>query len=216
MNALNPKVDLYLADGCGRCAYHATPKCKVKFWQVELQTLRRLMLDCGLTEDLKWSVPVYTKNGKNIFIVSAFKDFCSLNFIKGVLLKDPKNILQKQGESSQSARIIKFTDSETIAQLLPTLKEYIFESLELEESGQKVTFQKNLEPIPEELENAFDESQALKSAFYALTPGKQRGYIIYFSQPKQASTRADRIRKCTNKIMNGEALNDAYKTAKRA
>jgi uncharacterized protein YdeI (YjbR/CyaY-like superfamily) len=211
MNTLNPKVDLYLADGCGRCAYYATPKCKVKKWQKELETLRQIVLDCGLTEVLKWSVPVYTFQNKNIVIVSAFKEYCSLSFFKGALLKDQNNILEKQGENSQSARIIKFTDSKTILKLLPYLKKYIFEAAQLEESGMKVTFKKNVESVPEELENTFKELPALKNAFYSLTASKQRGYIIYFSQPKQPSTRVSRIQHCMQKIMNGESLNDKYK-----
>jgi uncharacterized protein YdeI (YjbR/CyaY-like superfamily) len=214
MNTFNPKVDLYLADGCGRCEYYATPKCKVKNWQKELETLRQIVIDCGLTEELKWSVPVYTSQNKNIAVVSAFKEYCSLSFFKGVLLKDQHKLLEQQGESSQSARLIKFTDSKTILKLSPVLKEYILEAVELEKNGQKVTFKKNLEPIPEELEDIFKKLPVLKNAFYSLTPGKQRGYIIYFSQPKQSETRISRIEKCKQKIMNGEGLNDKYKSMK--
>jgi uncharacterized protein YdeI (YjbR/CyaY-like superfamily) len=211
MNTLNPEVDLYLADGCGRCDYYATPKCKVKKWQEELQTLRQIVLDCGLTEELKWSVPVYTLQNKNIAIVSAFKDYCSLSFFKGALLKDQNKILAKQGESSQAARIIKFTGTREILKLLPILREFIFEAIELEKNGEKVIYKKNLEPVPEELKNIFKELPVLKNAFYSLTPVKQRAYIIYFSQPKQSETRVSRIEKCKQKIMNGEGLNDKYK-----
>jgi uncharacterized protein YdeI (YjbR/CyaY-like superfamily) len=134
-----------------------------------------------------------------------------LSFFKGILLKDPNKIIEKQGESSQSARIIKFTDIKTILKLLPILKDYIFEAIELEKNGEKVTFKKNLEPILGELENKFKELPVFKNAFYSLAPGKQRGYVIYFSQPKQSSTRVSRIENCMQKIMNGEGLNDKYK-----
>jgi uncharacterized protein YdeI (YjbR/CyaY-like superfamily) len=127
-------------------------------------------------------------------------------------LKDPKKILLKQGESSQSARIIKFTDTKTIFKLLPNLKEYIFEAIELEKKAEKVIFKKNLEPVPEELENKFKELPVFKNAFYSLTAGKQRAYIIYFSQPKQSSTRFSRIQNCMQKIINGEGLNDKYRS----
>ncbi len=211
MNTLNPKVDLYLKDGCGRCKFYATPQCKVNSWVKELEALRQIVLDCGLTEDLKWGVPVYTVENKNIAIVSAFKEFCSLNFFKGVLLSDPKNILQKQGESSQSARLIKFTNTKQIQQLKPELKKFILQAVELEKSGAKVIFKQNPEPVPEELQIKFKLMPVFKKAFFALTPGRQRGYIIYFSQPKQAGTRTARIEKCIEKIMKGEGLNDNYR-----
>jgi len=211
MLTLNPKIDLYLSDGCGRCKYHATPRCKVKKWQVELQTLRQIALESELTEDLKWGTPVYTFNDKNVINIVAFKDYCCIGFFKGALLKDTYNLLQKHGESSQSVRTLKFTDTNQIMNILEHIKSYIVEAIELEKSGAKVTFKKNLEPVPEELENIFIELPVFKTAFYALTPGKQRAYIIYFSQPKQSETRISRIEKCKEKIMNGEGLNDKYK-----
>lgn len=208
MNRLNPKVDLYLAQGCGRCKYHATPACKVQKWQNELQTLRQIVLESELTEDLKWSIPVYTFQNKNVVIVCAFKEFCTLSFLKGALLKDQYNLLEKQGESAQSARVIKFTDVESIQKLTPILKEYIVEAIENEKDGKKVDFVKNLEPVPEELENKFSEYPILKDAFYRLTPGRQRAYILFFTQPKQSATRESRIEKCMEKILNGKGLND--------
>jgi uncharacterized protein YdeI (YjbR/CyaY-like superfamily) len=208
MNALNPKVDLYLKDGCGRCTYYATPKCKVNFWPTELQALRQIALSCGLTEDLKWSVPVYTHEGKNIVIVAAFKDYCALSFFKGALINDPTQLLEKQGESSQSARIAKFTDTASIVNASSILKQFIFEAIENEKKGAKVTLIKNLEPMPEELENKFFEAPEIEKAFYALTPSRQRGYIIYFSQPKQSASRASRIEKCLSKILAGRGVNE--------
>ncbi len=208
---MNPQVDLYLEDGCGRCKYYKTTQCKVHNWQSELKALRAIVLECGLTEELKWSVPVYTHKNKNIAIVSAFKDYCSLSFFKGSLLQDTENILHKQGESSQSARILKFTNVKEISKIRDIIKAYIFEAIELESQGIKVEFKKNLETIPDELQKCFDNDTSFQKAFYALTPSKQRGYIIYFSQPKQSQTRETRIENCKQKILNGVGLNDKYK-----
>mgnify|MGYP001308217265 FL=1 len=211
MTQLNPKVDLFIADGCGRCDYYATDKCKVRSWQMELQHLRQIMLETGLVEDVKWGVPVYTHQDKNIVIVSALKDCVTFGFFKGVLLSDPKKILEQQGPSVQSARIIRFTAVDQIINLTDTIKEYVKEAVVIEESGVKVEFKKDLEPIPDELNDMFEDLPALRDAFYALTPGKQRGYIIHFSQPKQSASRINRIEKCIDKIMNGEGFHDAYK-----
>lgn len=211
MTQLNPKVDLFIADGCGRCDYYATDKCKVRSWQMELQHLRQIMLETGLEEEVKWGVPVYTHQGKNIVIVSALKDCVTFGFFKGVLLSDPKKILEQQGPSVQSARIIRFTAVDQIINLTDTIKEYVKEAVVIEESGVKVEFKKDLEPIPDELNDMFEDLPALRDAFYALTPGKQRGYIIHFSQPKQSASRINRIEKCIDKIMNGEGFHDAYK-----
>lgn len=211
MTQLNPKVDLFIADGCGRCDYYATDKCKVRSWQMELQHLRQIMLETGLVEDVKWGVPVYTHQGKNIIIVSALKDCVTFGFFKGVLLSDPKKILEQQGPSVQSARIIRFTAVDQIINLTDTIKEYVKEAVVFEETGVKVEFKKDLEPIPDELNDMFEDLPALRDAFYALTPGKQRGYIIHFSQAKQSASRINRIEKCIDKIMNGEGFHDAYK-----
>ena len=210
MKSMNPKVDHYLIDGCMRCNFGGTPECKVHNWKDELVMLRHIVLECGLTEELKWGVPCYTSDNKNIVIVSAFKDYSSLSFFKGALLKDPHKILIKQGENSQSARIIKFTNPEQITEQQEILKAYILEAVEIERSGLKVEFSKTPEPVPDELIQKFDEYPELKKAFHALTPGRQRGYIIYFSQPKQSQTRFNRIEKYKQKILNGEGLNDKY------
>ncbi|HMT54590.1 MAG TPA: DUF1801 domain-containing protein, partial [Saprospiraceae bacterium] len=182
MTQLNPKVDIFIADGCGRCDYYATDKCKVRSWQMELQHLRQIMLETGLVEDVKWGVPVYTHQDKNIVIVSALKDCVTFGFFKGVLLSDPKKILEQQGPSVQSARIIRFTAVDQVLNLSNTIKEYVKEAVVIEESGVKVEFKKDLEPIPDELNDMLEDLPALRDAFYALTPGKQRGYIIHFSQ----------------------------------
>ncbi|MBK8625337.1 MAG: DUF1801 domain-containing protein [Saprospiraceae bacterium] len=209
---INPNVDLFIADGCGRCAYFASDKCKVRSWQMELQYIRQIMLETGLSEEIKWGVPVYTHCGKNIVIISALKDCVTFGFFKGVLLQDSYKILEKQGQSVQSARIIRFTSLDQILRLIEIIKEYVNEAVSIEESGAKVEFKKDLEPIPDELFEKFEEFPQLKAAFYALPAGKQRGYVIHFSQPKQPMTRISRIEKCIDKIMRGEGFHDGYKS----
>ena len=214
MMKINPRVDLFIADGCGRCEYYATDKCKVRNWTTELQDVRQIMLESDLNEEIKWGVPVYTYDGKNVVIISALNDCVTFGFFKGVLLKDTHKILEKQGESVQSARIIRFTSVSQISELSPIIKEYIKEAILIEDSGVKVEFKKDLEPVPSELEDRFEDLPALKDAFYALTPGKRRGYVIYISQPKGSEARFSRIEKCIDKIMNGEGLHDKYKSQK--
>lgn len=206
---MNPKIDTYLAVGCGRCSLGNTPECKVHNWTEELKTLREIVLKCGLTEELKWSVPCYTFEGNNIAIVSAFKEYCSISFFKGVLLKDTNGILSRQGENSQSGRLVKFTDVRQIIEKASILKEYIAEAIEIEKAGLKVEYKDVSEyEMPEELQNKFDENSSFKAAFNALTPGRQKGYILYFSQPKQSKTRESRIEKCLPRIFVGKGLND--------
>ncbi len=204
---LNPLVNKYLAEGCMRCKYGATPKCKVHPWREALELLRQIVLETGLKEEIKWSVPVYTQEGKNIVSVSALKDSANISFFKGVLLKDPKKILQQQG-NLQSGRIIRFTNTADIKKITTALKAYIKEAVAVEESGQKVLYKRNPEPVPEELIQAFKADPVLKQAFHALTPGRQRGYIILFSQPKQEQTRIARIEKYKQQILQGKGIND--------
>lgn len=209
MNKLNPKIDTYLAVGCGRCPLGNTPECKVHNWTEELQKLREIVLECGLTEELKWSVPCYTFEGNNIAIISAFKEFCSLSFFKGSLFKDADGILVKQGENSQAARIIKFTDVKKIIELETVLKTYIYEAIEIEKAGLKVEFKDISDyEIPEELESKFIGNESFRNAFYSLTPGRQKGYILHFSQPKQSETRLSRIEKSVPNIFKGKGLHD--------
>lgn len=208
MPTRNPKVDHYYIAGCGRCPLGATPACKAKQWLKEFRKLRVLLLDSGLTEDLKWGVPCYTLEGRNVVLMSGFKEYCALNFLKGALLSDPAGILQKPGESSQSARYIRFTSALEITTLLPTLKEYLAEAITLEAAGAKVTFKKTPEPVPAELQDEMDRDPALAEAFYALTPGRQRGYIIFFSAAKQSATRRSRIQKCRPAILAGKGMHD--------
>ena len=192
MNRMNPKVDGYLR--------------KAKKWQGEMKKLRRISLDCGLTEELKWGKPCYTFQNSNIVIIQGFKEFCALLFTKGALLKDLNGILKKFGW--QAARRIPFTNVREIVEIEPSLKAYIREAIEAEKAGLKVTLKKNPEPIPEELQNKLDEIPALKAAFDALTPGRQRGYILYFSGAKQSKTRESRVEKCMPQILNEKGLND--------
>lgn len=204
---LNPQVDKYLVDGCMRCKYGGTPRCKVLNWVEELEVLRQIALETGLKEEIKWGVPVYTHKGNNVVNVSALKGSANIGFFKGVLLEDNYQILEQQG-NIQSARLVRFTNVEAIIKVKNILKDYIHEAIELEESGQKVTFKKNPEPIPYELQQKLEDDPVLKVAFEALTPGRQRGYIIHFSQPKQSKTRASRIEKCIPKIMAGQGFHD--------
>jgi uncharacterized protein YdeI (YjbR/CyaY-like superfamily) len=215
MNNMNPKIDIYLAEGCGRCPLGGTPDCKVHQWPDVLKKLRMILLECGLTEESKWGVPCYTYQDKNIVLVSALREYCAFSFFKGVLLKDPCDILEKPGPNSQSDRVIKFTSVQQIIELEDVLKTYVAEAIEVEKAGLKVEFKKNPEPIPEELQQTFQKDPFLKTAFEELTPGRQRGYILYFSQPKQSKTRVARIEKCTPKILNGEGLHDKYSSKKK-
>lgn len=205
---MNPKVDQYLLDGCGRCSLGGTPECKVHSWQNELKQLRRIVLDCGLTEELKWKVPCYTYQGQNVLLVSAFKDYACISFFKGSIMKDAHATLEKPGENSQAVRFLKFTDATRIVKMESTIKTYIFEAIEIEKAGLKVKFKKSPEPIPEELLVKFKVNPELKNAFEALTPGRQRGYILYFSGAKQSATRTARIEKYSGSILKGKGLHD--------
>jgi uncharacterized protein YdeI (YjbR/CyaY-like superfamily) len=192
MNSMNPKVDGYLR--------------KAKKWREEMKQLRRISLDCQLTEELKWGKPCYTFQKSNIVIIQGFKEFCALLFCKGALLNDPNGILKKFGW--QAARRIPFTNVQEISEMEPILKAYIHETIEAEKAGLKVNFKKNPEPVPKEFQNKLDEVPALKTAFDALTPGRQRGYILYFSGAKQSKTRESRVEKCMQQILKGKGLND--------
>lgn len=192
---MNPKVDFFFN--------------KAKKWQEEYEKLRLTPLDCGLTEELKWGCPCYTFQGSNIVLIHGFKEYCALLFHKGALLKDTHDILVQQTKNVQAARQIRFTNIREIVAMEPTLKAYIYEAIEVEKAGLKVNYKKTSDfKIPEEFQKKLDENPALKAAFEALTPGRQRGYLLHFFQPKQSKTRESRIEKCVQKILNGEGLND--------
>lgn len=181
---------------------------KSKKWPEELTALRAIILTCPLTEEVKWRVPCYTLEGKNVVLMNGFKEFVALSFVKGALLKDPKRILQKIGQA-QAGRWIKLTSVREIAKLKPILKAYIMEAIEVEKSGEKVKMKKTSDfAMPEEFKNQLDGSPALKKAFEALTPGRQRGYLYYFSGAKQSKTRAERVAKYTPQILQGKGLDD--------
>lgn len=170
--------------------------------------LRRILLNCQLTEEVKWSVPCYTFQGSNVAIMSALNDYCAISFFKGALLQDEQGLLEKPGENTQAARLIKFTDVQTILDLEPVLEAYIYEAIEVEKAGLSVEFKKNPEPIPAELQEKLDADPVLQTAFANLTPGRQRGYILYFSQPKQSKTRTARVEKYIPKILEGRGFHD--------
>jgi uncharacterized protein YdeI (YjbR/CyaY-like superfamily) len=195
MNKMNPKVDVFLN--------------KVEKWREEFEKLRTIILDCGLSEELKWGVPCYTLEKSNIVLIHGFKEYCAILFVKGVLLKDAKGILITQTENVQAARQIRFTNVDEIVEMEPILKAYIYEAIEVEKAGMKVDLKKTTEySVPEEFQNKLDEIPALKTAFEALTPGRQRAYLLYFSAPKQSKTRESRIEKYMQQILNGKGLND--------
>ncbi|WP_349410598.1 YdeI family protein [Pseudalkalibacillus sp. SCS-8] len=176
-------------------------------WKEEFEQLRRIVLDCELTEDFKWMHPCYTFEDKNIVLIHGFKDYCALLFHKGALLQDPEQILVQQTENVQAARQIRFTEAKEIIDMEPILKAYISEAIEIEKAGLKV--EKKAEyPIPEELQNKFVELPALKEAFEGLTPGRQRAYILYISKAKQSKTREARVDKYVQQILDGKGLND--------
>jgi len=192
---MNPKVDEFLS--------------KAKKWKEEYETLRKIVLDCELTEDFKWMNPCYTFEKKNIVLIHGFKEYCALLFPKGALLQDSHGILIQQTENVQGARQIRFTNVQEIVEKEAILKAYIYEAIEVEKAGLKVKAKKPEELIiPEELQHKFDEIPALKAAFTTLTPGRQRAYILYFSAAKQSKTRESRVEKCIPNILNGRGLND--------
>ena len=182
---------------------------RAKKWKPEMTLLREICQDCGLTEEFKWMHPCYTYQGKNIVLIHGFKEYCALLFHKGALLKDTDRILVQQTENVQSARQIRFTGLQEIIDLKPTIKAYIFEAVEVEKAGLEVPMKKTSEfKMPDEFKEALDKDPDLKTAFQSLTPGRQRGYLLYFSQAKQSATRANRVEKLIPKILQGKGLND--------
>ena len=192
---MNPKVDWFFT--------------KDTQWQEEYNKLREIILDCDLIEELKWGQPCYTFEKSNIVLIHGFKEYCALLFFKGALLKDPKGILVQQTENVQAARQIRFTNVAEIVKMKPILKKYIYEAIEVEEAGLKVELKKTTEfAMPEEFQKKLDKNRALKTAFYELTPGRQRGYLLYFSKAKQSKTRESRIEKYMQHILDGKGLDD--------
>jgi uncharacterized protein YdeI (YjbR/CyaY-like superfamily) len=194
-SSMNPKVDFYFT--------------KAKNWQEEFEKLRTIALDCQLDEELKWGCPCYTFQKKNIVLIHGFKEYCALLFFKGALLNDAHGMLIQQTEHVQSARQIRFTNVRDIVKAKSILKAYIFEAIEVEKAGLKVNFKQKTELVfPEEFQTKLDKNPKLKTAFEALTPGRQRAYNLYFSAPKQSKTRASRVEKTIRQILDGKGLND--------
>jgi uncharacterized protein YdeI (YjbR/CyaY-like superfamily) len=192
---MNPKVDFFFD--------------KAKKWQKEFEKLRTLILECGLNEELKWGCPCYTFEKRNIVLIHGFKEYCAVLFFKGALLNDANGILIQQTENVQAARQVRFTSVREIVKMERILKAYIYEAIEVERAGLKVNYKKTTEfKIPEEFQNKLDKSPALKKAFDALTPGRQRAYIFHFSQPKQSKTRTSRVEKYMKQILKGKGLDD--------
>jgi uncharacterized protein YdeI (YjbR/CyaY-like superfamily) len=190
----NPEVDAYLV--------------KATRWRKELEQLRAIALDCGLTEEVKWHAPCYTFENGNVVILQRFKEYCALMFFKGALLKDPHGVLERPGEHSQAARQLRFAAVREVVEMEAVARAYVAEAIEIERAGLKVKLRKGPEPIPAELQSRLDGSPALKVAFDALTPGRQRAYILYFSQAKRSATRASRVEKCVPRILDGKGLGD--------
>ena len=192
---MNPKVDWFFA--------------KDTHWQKEYEKLRKIILDCGLIEELKWGCPCYTFENTNIVLIHGFKEYCALLFFKGALLNDPNDLLIQQTKNVQSARQIRFTNAREIVKMEKILRAYVYEAIEVERAGLKVKLKKTSEfKIPEEFQKRLDKSTALKKAFDALTPGRQRAYIFYFSQAKQSKTREARVEKYLKQILNGKGIDD--------
>jgi uncharacterized protein YdeI (YjbR/CyaY-like superfamily) len=191
---MEPKVDKYLSTA-GK-------------WQEEQKKLRAIALECGLTEDLKWGKPCYSYNGKNIVVIQGFKNYCAFLFFKGFLLNDPEGILVKTGENTQVGRQIRFTDVRQIVKLKAAIKAYIYEAVEVEKAGLKGNLKLHPKPIPEEFQEKLDANPKLKKAFDALTPGRQKAYIFFFSAPKLPKTRVARVEKSLRQILNGKGLNE--------
>jgi len=203
MKNMNPKIEAYLRE---------TEK-----WRKELTLLRTILLGCPLTEEVKWGKPCYTFQGSNVVVLIGFKNYCSLLFCKGSLLKDPKGILVKAGENTQAARQMRFTALREIVAMKSIVKTYLNEAIAAEKAGLKVEYKESTNlKFPEEFQKKLAESPALKTAFSALTPGRQRAYNIYFSAAKQSQTREARIEKCLRKILKGEGLNDDYRRSVRS
>jgi uncharacterized protein YdeI (YjbR/CyaY-like superfamily) len=192
---MNPKVDDFMK--------------REKKWPEEFRRLRQIILDCELTEELKWGQPCYTLDGKNVVLIHGFKDYCALLFMKGSLMKDPKGILIQQTENVQAGRQIRFTDLGEITKLEKALKAYVLEAIKVEKAGLKVALKKTSDyAIPQEFKTRLDADRALKTAFEALTPGRQRAYLYHFSQAKQSATRAARVATCIPTIRDGRGLED--------
>ncbi len=202
-------VDDFLKDGCGRCSKGGTPNCKVHTWTQELLYLRRLSLESGLTETIKWGMPVYMHKDKNVFIIAAFKEYCSINFFKGALLNDPEKRLHRMSENTQDSRILKFTSIEEVQSLEDWIRVFIQDAIQIEDQGIKLPKSEKKELLlPEELQNFLNQNAPVSNAFKSLTPGRQRSWVIFINGAKQSSTRESRVLKAAPKILEGKGMHD--------
>ncbi|MFN5333251.1 MAG: YdeI/OmpD-associated family protein [Bacteroidota bacterium] len=204
----NPLIDQFLLEGCMRCPKGATPDCKVHRWTDILEFLRQLLLETELQEERKWGMPTYTLQGKNVVILGVFKESCVLSFLKGGLMEDPYQILERPGPNSQEGRFIRFTQLSQAQEIKGKIKEYLLQAIAVERSGKKSSSKPTIPLLPEELLQKFEEHPGLQTAFLALTPGRQRGYVIHFSEAKQSATRLNRIEKYVPKIFAGKGMLD--------
>jgi len=202
-------VDIYFVDGCGRCELGGTPQCKTVGWRDELEAMRTVMLKTDLVEECKWGVPCYTIDGKNVATLSALKDSVRLGFFKGVLLKDENGLLEFAGENSQSGKHLSITSVDKVERSEDTILSFVSDAIDVERNGLKIDFkEKDNLVLTNELKNLFTEDPELEKAFFNLTPGRQRGYILYFSAPKKTETRVSRIIKFRSKILAGKGFHD--------
>ncbi len=208
MTQPSPQIDQFLLEGCMRCSLGATPACKVHRWTAILEFLRQLILETELQEERKWGVPTYTINGKNVVMLGVFKDSCVLSFIKGQFLPDPKGLLALPGPNSREGRILRFTQLNQATGLENEIRHFLQEAIQVERSGKRAAASSSRQLLPEELLQKFAEHPGLETAFFALTPGRQRGYLIHFSGAKQSPTRLSRIEKCIPKIFSGKGMMD--------
>jgi uncharacterized protein YdeI (YjbR/CyaY-like superfamily) len=206
---MTTEIETYFEDGCGRCALFATAQCKVRTFTKELAALRGIILTCGLTEEVKWGVPCYTYKSANILTLAALKSSVNIGFFKGVLLQDEYKLLKKPGDNSQIGRSFSFTSTKEIGEIEAHIRAYIFEAIEIEKAGLKVPTKSVSEyEIPEEFQRKLDQFPRLKTAFDALTPGRQKAYLIHFSQAKQSKTIEARVDKWMEHILNGKGMMD--------
>ena len=207
--SISSEADIFFMDGCGRCSLGATPACKVNTWREELALLRKILLKSELTETRKWGVACYMHGKQNVVLLGALKHGATLSFMKGSLMSDPENLLHSPGENSQAVRYMKFTEPEQVGVLSENIMAYIREAIRLEETKQKVTFKSVDDQVMcVELAGVLKADAELSKAFYALTPGRQRGYILFFNAAKQPETRTMRIAKHRNKILQGKGMQD--------
>jgi uncharacterized protein YdeI (YjbR/CyaY-like superfamily) len=201
-------VDSYLLEGCGRCSLYRTPECKVHRWTDALIVLRQVLLESELVEEMKWGAPCYTLDGKNVAMMAALKDSCTLSFFKGAALTDDEGVLESPGPNSRHARLLRFRSAEEVDERRSQVQRYVQQAIEAERSGLEVVLTDEADPLPEELEQRLASDPLLKKAFESLTPGRRRSHSIYVAGAKQSETRKQRVERCVPKIFSGKGFNE--------